>query len=240
MRAIILSAGRGRRLPKHLSLKPKVLLKIGNETILEKQIKNFELMGIKKIALVTGYNSRYLNKLNLKCFHNGKWSTTNMVFSLTKADSWLKKYKCIISYGDILYEKKALKNLINNKNKIAISYDVNWKVLWQKRFKNIFSDAETFKVKGGLIKEIGKKTDSIKNIDGQYMGLMKFNPSGWNILKRCLKKEFKGKYQKLYLTDIFQRLIEINSQIYGVKFKGRWAEVDSLKDYKIMKKIFLK
>ena len=69
---------------------------------------------------------------------------------------------------------------------------------------------------------------------------MKFNPSGWNILKRCLKKEFKGKYQKLYLTDIFQRLIEINSRIYGVKFKGRWAEVDSLKDYKIMKKIFLK
>ena len=47
-----------------------------------------------------------------------------MVFSLTKADSWLKKYKCIVSYGDILYEKKALKNLINNKNKIAISYDV--------------------------------------------------------------------------------------------------------------------
>ena len=40
MRAIILSAGRGRRLPKHLSLKPKVLLKIGNKTILEKQIKN--------------------------------------------------------------------------------------------------------------------------------------------------------------------------------------------------------
>ena len=26
-----------------------------------------------------------------------------------------------------------------------------------KRFKNIFSDAETFKVKDGLIKEIGKK-----------------------------------------------------------------------------------
>ena len=131
---------------KDLSSKPKVLLKIGNETILEKQIKNFELMGIKKIALVTGYNSRYLNKLNLKCFHNGKWSTTNMVFSLTKADSWLKKYKCIVSYGDILYEK-GTKNLINNKNKIAISYDVNWKVLWQKRFKNIFSDAETLKLK---------------------------------------------------------------------------------------------
>lgn len=240
MRAIILSAGRGSRLPKYLSLKPKVLLKIGNKTILEKQISNFETMGIKKIALVTGYNSRYLNKLNLKCFHNKKWSTTNMVFSLTKADSWLKKYECIVSYGDILYEKKALKNLINNRNKIAICYDINWKLLWQKRFKNIFSDAETFKVKGRLIKEIGKKTNNVKNIDGQYMGLMKFNPSGWSILKRCLKKEFKGKYQKLYLTDIFQRIIENKNYIYGVKYEGKWAEVDSLKDYNIMKKIFSK
>ncbi len=240
MRAIILSAGRGSRLPKYLSLKPKVLLKIGKKTILEKQIKNFESMGIKKIALVTGYNSKHLNKLNLKCFHNRKWSKTNMVFSLRKADSWLKKYECIVSYGDILYEKKALKNLINNRNKIVISYDINWKHLWQKRFKNIFSDAETFKVKGGLIKEIGKKTNSIKKIDGQYMGLMKFNPSGWSIFKKCLKKEFNGKYQKLYLTDIFQKLIENDNRIYGVKFKGKWAEVDSLKDYKIMKKIFLK
>ena len=240
MRAIILSAGRGSRLPKYLSSKPKVLLKIGDKTILEKQIKNFKLMGIKKIALVTGYNSRHLNKLKLKCFHNRKWSTTNMVFSLCKADSWLKKYECIVSYGDILYEKKALKGLINNRNNIAISYDINWKLLWQKRFKNIFNDAETFKVKGNLIKEIGKKTNNIKNINGQYMGLIKFNPSGWSILKKCLKKEFKGKFQKLYLTDIFQKLIENNNSIYGVKFKGKWAEVDSLKDYNIMKKIFIK
>lgn len=240
MRAIILSAGRGSRLPKYLSLKPKVLLKIGNQTILEKQIKNFELMGIKKIALVTGYKSKYLNKSNLKYFHNEKWAKTNMVFSLNKADNWLKKYQCIVSYGDILYDKIALKNLINNRNKIALSYDVNWKLLWSKRFKNILSDAETFKIKGDLITEIGKKTENIKSINGQYMGLMKFNPSGWKVFKKCLQKEFQGKYHRLYLTDIFQKLIENNIPVYGVKFNGKWAEVDSLKDYKIMKKIFNK
>ena len=72
------------------------------------------------------------------------------------------------------------------------------------------------------------------------MGLMKFNPSDWKVFKKCLQKEFQGKYHRLYLTDIFQKLIENNIPVYGVKFNGKWAEVDSLKDYKIMKKIFNK
>ncbi len=238
MRAIILSAGRGRRLPKYLSIKPKVLLKVGRHTILEKQIQNFKLMGINKVALVTGYNAKYFKKMNLKLFHNRKWASTNMVFSLKQANSWLNKYKCIVSYGDILYEEKALKKLISNKNKIALTYDVNWRMLWKKRFKNILSDAETFKIKRGIIREIGKKTESIKNINGQYMGLIKFNPTGWKVFKKCLQKHFKGKYKKLYLTDIFQKLIENNINIFGVKFNGKWAEVDNLKDYEIMKNIF--
>ena len=178
--------------------------------------------------------------MNLKFFHNRKWASTNMVFSLKKANSWLNKYKCIVSYGDILYEKRALKKLISDKNKIVLSYDVNWRQLWKKRFKNILSDAETFKIKRGIIKEIGKKTKNIKNINGQYMGLIKFNPSGWKIFKKCLQKHFHGKYEKLYLTDIFQKLIENDINIFGIRFNGKWAEVDNLKDYKIMKKIFYK
>ena len=41
MRAIILVAGRGSRLPKYLSKNPKSFLKIGKNTIIEKLIQNF-------------------------------------------------------------------------------------------------------------------------------------------------------------------------------------------------------
>ena len=58
MRAIILVAGRGSRLPKHLSKNPKSFLKIGRNTIIEKLIQNFNLLGINKIALVTGYKKK--------------------------------------------------------------------------------------------------------------------------------------------------------------------------------------
>ena len=38
-----------------------------------------------------------------------------MVYSLIKAKSWLSKYPCIVSYGDIFYEKKAITKLIKEK-----------------------------------------------------------------------------------------------------------------------------
>ena len=60
-----------------------------------------------------------------------------MVYSLNKASSWLSKYNCIVSYGDILYEKKAIKNLIEDKNPLTISYDPFWKNYGKKIFKSI-------------------------------------------------------------------------------------------------------
>ncbi len=241
MRAIILVAGRGSRLPRNLSKKPKSFIKIGSKTILERQIDNFQTLGINKISLVTGYKSEFFKRYKIKKFHNHNWKHTNMVYSLTKANSWLKKHNCIVSYGDILYEKNAIKSLIKSKNLITITYDKNWKKLWKKRFVNPLSDAETFKIsKNNKILEIGKKTNNINEIQGQYMGLMKFKPQGWKIFKKCLEKDFKRNFNNLYLTDVFQKLIEKKIFVQGCKYQGKWAEVDSKNDYLVMKKIFKK
>ena len=119
MRAIILVAGRGSRLPKKLSSNPKSFLKIGNKTIIEKLIKNFHELGINKIALVTGYKRYKFKKFSLKIFHNKKWKKTNMVYSLNKANSWLKKYKVsnkIINSNQLTYKvNKMLKNKNSHK-----------------------------------------------------------------------------------------------------------------------------
>jgi len=42
------------------------------------------------------------------------------------------------------------------------------------------------------------------------------------------------------LTDILQKLINKKILLKGVKFTGKWAEVDSKNDYTVMKKIFKK
>ena len=36
---------------------------------------------------------------------------------------------------------------------------------------------------------------------------MKFKPKGWSNFKKCLK-DFNNNFDNLYLTDVFQKLIE--------------------------------
>ena len=55
MRAIILVAGRGSRLPKKLSLNPKSFLKIGDQTILENQINHLKACDIDEVNVVVGF-----------------------------------------------------------------------------------------------------------------------------------------------------------------------------------------
>ena len=55
MKAIILAAGKGSRLYPITLNKPKGLLKIGNETILDRLIRQFKEAGVSDIVIVIGY-----------------------------------------------------------------------------------------------------------------------------------------------------------------------------------------
>ena len=148
---------------------------------------------------------------------------------------------------DFYVDNQTLGEIIDNisqympENQAKIVYESSPKSISNKTDHGLeyLDDAETFKISNkNIIKEIGKKTKDINDIQGQYMGLMKFRPKGWRTFKLCLKKDFLNRYKNLYLTDVFQKLIEKKYLLYGIKYLGKWAEVDSRKDYLIMKKIF--
>ena len=239
MRAIILVAGRGSRLPKNLSKIPKSLIKINNKSLFERQLNIFKSLNIKKIAIVTGYKKHLFKKFNLTEFHNKDWKKTNMVYSLTKAKKWLKKYECIVTYGDIIFNKRYIKKLIVSKKKLTILFDKNWRILWRKRFQNPLSDAETFIFdKKKYLKEIGMKTDNYKKINGQFMGILKFKPSGWKEFDKCNQKYFK-KNQKNFTTDVLNTLVKKEKfKIKVIEYNDKWSEIDSKKDIKITQKLF--
>lgn len=242
MRAIILAAGRGSRLPNFLSKKPKCFIKLNKKTLINYQIEGFRELGIKDISIITGYKKKLFESFGIKTFNNDDWKKSNMVYSLLKADSWLSKHDCIVSYGDIFYYSNEISKLVKSKKPISILFDKKWKKIWKKRFKNPLTDAETFKLKkNNMISEIGKKTNSYKNIQGQYMGIMKFTPMGWSHFKDVLKKKFDKNIKTMYLTDVFQMIIAIKGmKIQGIEYKSEWMEIDNLKDYRLLIKNFQK
>src|SRR5690606_31607320 len=96
-------------------------------------------------------------------------------------NEWLESDHCLISYSDIFYTSEIINNLLQSSADIAITYDKNFADLWSKRFVNPLSDLESFKInENNFLLEIGNKPNSLQEIQGQFMGLLKFTPNGWN------------------------------------------------------------
>lgn len=249
-RVLILAAGSGKRLRPLTKNKPKILVKLFGKSILERQLELFESCKIKDIAIVSGYKSNLLKKFKLINFKNKNYNKSNMVVSLFSAMKFLKENNSedlIITYGDIIYEKKNLLKVMNEKNDICVMIDKHWLNYWKLRFKNPLSDAESLILdKKNFLKEVGKKTNNYKNINGQYTGLIKVKGRVINKLIKFYQKLDKKKFydgnnfQNMYLTTFIQLLINNNIKIKAVIVKNGWLEVDSIKDLNLYKKLYFK
>ena len=156
-------------------------------TLIDWQRAALQEAGVTDIAIVTGYRADMLSDQGLKTFHNANWAATNMVASLATASDWLEAEPCIVSYSDIFYDAEAVCALKTVTDALAITYDANWRELWTRRFDDPLLDAETFRItNAGVILEIGQKPQSIDEVQGQFMGLLRFMPEGWAELCRCL------------------------------------------------------
>lgn len=236
MIVIILAAGKGNRLYPYTKNQPKCLVTYKKKSIISHQLNIFKKTRIKKIYLVSGYKSSKIKFKQIKKKKNFDYENSNMVYSLFKfANLFNGKSDIIISYGDIIFKKKVLQKLINEKNDLSTIIDLNWLSYWKKRFTNPLTDAETLKTDNkNFITEIGKKTKYYKNIKGQYIGLTKIKKEIskkvlriWNYLNQ---KYNKNKIKKLYFTDFLEILIKNKIKLKAVYIKRGWLEFDQPND----------
>ncbi|PKO46936.1 MAG: nucleotidyl transferase [Betaproteobacteria bacterium HGW-Betaproteobacteria-22] len=235
MKAIILAAGRGSRMKDLTDQKPKCLVELRGHTLLEWQLRALREAGIDEIAIVTGYKQALLAPYGLVEFHNPRWAETNMVTSLTSADQWLKSEPCIVSYSDIFYEASAVKSLMNDNHQLAVTYDPGWLKLWQKRFDNPLDDAETFKLNSdNTLAEIGEKPKSVDEVQGQYMGLLRFTPEGWEEVGLIRDGLTQLECDRMHMTGTLQMVIKAGRvAVYAIPYERSWGEVDSADDLKM-------
>ena len=141
----------------------------------------------------------------------------------------------IISYGDIVYSEDILSKLIEEKEDISVIIDKNWKEYWSKRIQNPLDDVETLKIdKTGYITEIGLKPKTYNDIQGQYIGLIKFSKQGIKVLKKEMlnyKNDVSLDFEKSYMTDILQYMVLKGHKLKSVPINGNWIEVDTIDDY---------
>ena len=237
-RGIILAAGRGSRMLRHTENQPKCLLKLRGISLLERQFSVFKANGIDKIMVVCGYLADTIPDFNdITFIKNPRWQETNMVTTLLMAANWLSHHECVVSYSDIFYSPGTMGRLLDVDADIAITYDPDWLVLWQLRFEDPLSDAETFKIDtNGHLVDIGDRTDNLTDIDGQYMGLIKFRPAGWAIAETLIARMSSEKISKIDMTSFLKIILKFH-HIQTIPCTGVWGEIDTEHDLMVSEEI---
>ena len=97
--------------------------------------------------------------------------------------------------------------------------------------------AETLKIgQDGRITEIGQAPNNLGEIEGQYIGLMKFSEKGLFIIKELFKKAISigrlgtKRPEKAYMTDLLQAAIDEGHEVWPVLIEGDWVEIDTVND----------
>lgn len=232
MKAIILAAGRGSRMKNLTEERPKCLVELRGKALLDWQLEALRAAGVTEIAIVTGYKRELLANRGLVEFHNPRWAETNMVSSLACAQEWLQTEPCIVSYSDIFYSPVAVQSLMECRASLAVTYDPNWLELWTQRFGDPLLDAETFRLTSEhTLAEIGNKPKSVDEVQGQYMGLLRYTPEGWAEVLRIRSTLTTEQCDKMHMTGTLQKVIDAGRvAITAVPYSGEWGEVDSAED----------
>lgn len=245
MKLIVLAAGSGTRLRPYTNDLPKCMVPVHDRALIDWLMDTVLAAGIDDVVIVRGYQAERLRlstsrkPSRLSFVLNPEFASTNMVYSLWTARREITG-PLIISYSDILYEAGVLRALMASPEEISVVVDRDWKPYWQTRFDDPLSDAESLRLDtDGNIKEIGQDVSDIGDVEGQYIGLMKFAGKGVDTLATTLDAAHQGdtrsprNFRQMHMTDLLQGMIETGSRIRPHWINGRWLEVDSVKDLKI-------
>lgn len=239
MRALILAAGRGSRMGALTDERPKCLVELHGRPLLAWQLEALVAGGADEVGLVTGYRAEDLALRARHTFHNPRWADTNMVRTLACAAEWLREGPCLVSYADIVYSAQAVRALVESSGDLALTYDPDWLALWRERFADPLEDAETFRTDGrGRLLEIGARASSVDEIQGQFMGLLRFTPPAWERVEALLRSLPPDQADRLDTTALLSRLIAEGEDVRAVPAPGPWGEADSATDLAVLEHTF--
>ena len=241
-KALIIAAGLGSRLKKHTENLPKCMLDFGGKTLLQRQLEAYNKNNIKDISLIRGYKKEKINYKGLRYFENKDYKNNNILNSIFYAEKIING-NIIISYSDILFDPTVVQRTMESNHDISVVVDIDWRGYYVGRKDHPISEAENVIFNSNNeVEKIGKINTGNEEVHGEFIGMIKLSNRGAEIFKEHfhrLKKIYWNKpfqrakiFQKAYLTDFIQELVDIGIKVHCVIIESGWKEIDTVEDYK--------
>jgi len=239
MKAIILSAGCGSRLGDLTKELPKSLVDVNDKSIIQRQIETFRNNGIKEIIVIVGPNKDKFQLNDIEYVIDKNFHEHEQLSSLMTASKHFQN-DVVISFGDVIVDNNIMKQIVESTYDIGIAIDLKWKKNYENRSQHPKSEADLALIKSNKITKIKKNLNFIENHQlGEFLGIMKLSDLGLNKFLDVFEKlnsSHEGKFhdapsfQKAYLTDMIDELIQTNEVVNPIFIDGVWFEIDTIED----------
>ena len=228
-KAIILSAGQGRRLSPLTDTRPKCLIELSGKSVLHWQLLHLKAAGLKEVVVVTGFGADAvedeiatlaLPDLKVRTLFNPFYGLTDNLATCWLAREEMKGAFLLLN-GDTLFEPAIASRLLEAAAS-AVTVTVDRKSAY---------DADDMKVltEGSRLRSIGK---TITEFDAESIGFLRFSPEGAAAFVRTVEQIMRSpEGLKRWYLSVINEMAQGGDEVSVVSIQGLdWAEMDFPED----------
>lgn len=228
-KAIILSAGQGRRLSPLTDTRPKCLIDLSGKSVLHWQLLHLKAAGLTEVVVVTGFGAEAVEEeiaqialpdMTVRTLFNPFYGLTDNL-----ATCWLAREEMrgafLLLNGDTLFEPAIASRLLQAPAS-AVTVTVDRKTAY---------DADDMKVltEGSRLLAIGK---TIPAFDAESIGFLRFSADGAAAFVRTVEQIMRSpEGLKRWYLSVINEMAQAGEEVSTVSIEGLgWAEMDFPED----------
>jgi choline kinase len=231
MKVLIMAAGVGSRISRHLHGQPKCCVDVGGKPLIRNTFEQLNKKGLHEIAIVTGYQERYIQEalegFQFARYFNPFYRVTNSISSVWFArDFLIGEEDIMIMNGDVFMEDAIIDLVLHEQRSPVMLCD-----------SSKIEDADyRFYWEGDLLKKYGKELNN-EETTGEYVGIGKLNARDKSIFRQRVIDYVAKEDYSCWWEDVIYRAINEGKNVYVNNISGHfWAEVDYIEDYERIRK----
>jgi len=228
MKAIIVSAGQGKRLLPYTEDTPKCLLPVFNDlSVLEVQLHALAECGVTDVSIMVGFRAEQVEQrisenpvpgLTVRTCYNPFYAMSDNLATVWLARTEMTEDFLLIN-GDTLFEVSLLEQVLGGPE-VPITVTINEADAYDEDDMKVRLD------KDDRLTEIGKALD-INSVDAESIGMLLFRGTGVSILRDALDHAIRTSdgLKNWYLKVIGN--IAVDHPVETARITGHWwGEVD--------------
>ena len=242
-RAIVLAASGG-DLGELTRDRPKCMIDVRGQSLLQRLVATLNESGVRDVTVVRGYRKTAVTLKGVHMLDNDRYAETGEVYSLGLARALLEG-ETVLAYGDVLFRRFILDNLLDSSADIVLAVDVR-PIAPNPVAANPIAPGERGRTRdlvatdrpysGGYLDDQPMHLRAMDaalaagEVAGEWMGLARFSARGAAWAAQALADmEAEGEIETADLPALFTRLAA-RHPVRIKAFSGHWMDVDTLTD----------